>query len=108
MSFLHPQAGGTDPATQGDTADAPLTWDPNHWAEGPQRWWKEWLEAGQLWSSWWLSQLPPVGWPPIGSALPPEPMSPLRRPSSSTAATELRGVENAPPRTSRARATRHT
>ncbi|MGY0194528.1 hypothetical protein ACWA7J_05565 [Leptothrix sp. BB-4] len=45
-------------------------WDT--WLHQQQRYWHEWMEAGQLWLSWWVSTLPPVNWPPAGQVLPPE------------------------------------
>lgn len=48
-----------------------LDWDDAMRAQ--QRFWNEWMEAGQLWMSWWVSTLPSVGWPPAGVVLPPVP-----------------------------------
>lgn len=35
----------------------------DQWLGHQQRWWAEWSEAGQLWTSWWVSQWPPLVWP---------------------------------------------
>ncbi|RZS58030.1 hypothetical protein [Sphaerotilus mobilis] len=81
------------------------------WAQQQQRYWHEWMEAGQLWLSWWVSTLPPVNWPPAGTVLPPA--QPVRHatpptqhavPSQDTAAVAPKA---APARKPRAAAQRH-
>lgn len=44
------------------------TWDEAFQAQ--QHYWNNWIEAGQLWMSWWVSALPPVPWPPAGPMMP--------------------------------------
>lgn len=40
-----------------------------------QRWWAEWAEGVQLWTSWWLTPLPSLLQPPAGdTAAPPAPL----------------------------------
>ena len=52
-----------------NTQEGSLNWEEAVLAQ--QRYWNEWMEAGQLWMSWWVSTLPSVGWPPAGVVLPP-------------------------------------
>jgi hypothetical protein len=47
-------------------------------SQAHQRFWTEWADAGRLWMSWWMNSLPSVGWPPVGTVLPPAPGTPLK------------------------------
>ncbi|MDP4300563.1 hypothetical protein [Leptothrix discophora] len=83
-------------------------WDA--WMHQQQRYWHEWMEAGQLWLSWWVSTLPPVNWPPAGMVLPPEGGRTSPAPSTGPdAAPEpvIRAPKAAPSRKPRAAAQRH-
>jgi hypothetical protein len=100
------------PARPGeDTAEAEAPWRLDALLSQQQRWWHEWIEAGNLWSSWWLSQLPAFGWPPVGQVLPPTPQEShaSTRPPEGPAVHEVtvQEVANATQRTTRAGAARH-
>lgn len=58
-----------------------------------QRWWNEWAEAGHLWTSWWLSQLPAATLPPGQWPLPPDPP---RSHAAPAAASDLQADHTAP------------
>ncbi len=86
------------------------------WVQQQQRYWHEWMEAGQLWLSWWVSTLPPLNWPPTGTVLPPAvtptttstatPTSPVRATSGAAEAASV-APKPAPARKPRAAAQRH-
>lgn len=80
------------------------------WMQQQQRYWHEWMEAGQLWLSWWVSTLPPVNWPPAGKVLPPElPRAQAVPPVDAATTTRPAAVapKPAPARKPRAAAQRH-
>ncbi len=65
-----------------DTPDGKYPWSVEELMQVQQRLWTEWLEAGQIWVSWWVSTLPTNAWPPVGMVAPPTICAP-----NSTAAT---------------------
>lgn len=74
-----------------------------------QRFWAEWTDAGRLWMSWWMNSLPLVGWPPIGTVLPPVPGAPLKVDGPGKTAAELSAPQHAeaPVKRVRASSARH-
>lgn len=91
---------------------AALDW--NEFLEDQQRWWRQWLEAGHLWMSWWYSTLPPVQWPPTGVVLPPaDPHSeathvhPVTRPEAVPRSQPAKPLKPATPRKPRPASLRH-
>jgi hypothetical protein len=83
----------------------------NDWLHQQQRYWHEWMEAGQLWLSWWVSTLPPVNWPPAGTVLPPEQPRASATPHAGEASASAEHADvapkAAPARKPRAAAQRH-
>jgi hypothetical protein len=77
------------------------------WVQQQQRYWHEWMEAGQLWLSWWVSTLPPVPWPPAGTVLPPESTRSAVPPAISPEAPASVAPRTPPARKPRAAAQRH-
>lgn len=74
-----------------------------------QRFWTEWADAGRLWMSWWMNSLPSIGWPPVGTVLPPAPGAPLRTEAPGKQAGDLSAHQppDTPPKHARASGTRH-
>lgn len=67
--------------------------------QAQQRFWTEWMEAGQLWMSWWVSTLPSVGWPPAGVVLPPaasEPASAVPRADNGKSTPDIAAAADRP------------
>lgn len=75
------------PPSPDDHLDWSAAW--HHLLASQQRWWSEWAEAGHLWTSWWVSQLPaavqPGQWP-----LPPD------NPLPHAASTDTQADHSAP------------
>ena len=64
--------------------------------EQQQRWWNEWIEAGQIWTSWWFAQMPPFGWPPVGQVWPTEATAPAATVGSTATGTAGEPVHDTP------------
>jgi hypothetical protein len=81
-------------------------------SQAQQRFWTEWADAGRLWMSWWMNSLPSVGWPPVGTVLPPAPSAPLKTEASgngSNGSGDLSAHQHpeTPPKHTRASGARH-
>lgn len=106
------------PATPGapDTS-TPAVSIHDDFSQAQQRFWTEWADAGRLWMSWWMNSLPSVGWPPIGTVLPPAQGSPIKTDSpgngpgngaaNGTGTLSAHQHPETPPKHSRAAGARH-
>jgi len=75
-----------------DTLNWAAAWDGM--VQAQQRWWAEWTESGQLWASWWLSQMPPIA--AVTAAQ--WPLAPgLTAPEHGAAPAHLLGASHTPP-----------
>lgn len=77
--------------------------------QAQQRFWTEWADAGRLWMSWWMNSLPTVGWPPVGTVLPPVPGTPIKAETQGNGSGSLSAHQHpeTPLKHSRAAGARH-
>lgn len=106
----HRDTQATSGAPSSSSGPNPSTHDDFHNAQ--QRFWTEWAEAGRLWMSWWMNSLPVVGWPPVGTVLPPTPGAPLpgaplKADGLGKGSPESASAAAAPPKHARASGARH-
>jgi hypothetical protein len=78
-------------------------------SQAHQRFWTEWVDAGRLWMSWWMNSLPSIGWPPVGTVLPPAPNAPIKTETRGNGSEDLSAHQHpeTPPKHSRAAGARH-